>query len=75
MFVGGQSYQCFYTVITLSNYRDWRVKLSFFTKATLLFACLMINSAHARVTKIQIDQVQQFLREMSGGVPTEQIAG
>ena len=49
--------------------------MSIFTKASLLLACLMINSAHARVTKIQIDQVQQFLREMSGGVPTEQIAG
>ena len=49
--------------------------MSFFTKATLLFACLMINSAHARVTKIQIDQVQLLPENMSGGVATEQIAG
>jgi hypothetical protein len=49
--------------------------MSFFNKASLLLACLMVSTAHARVTKIQIDQVQQMPSDLSGGVATEQIAG
>ena len=46
-----------------------------FKKMSLLMACLLVTSVHARVTKIQIDQIQQFPSESSGGVATEQIAG
>ncbi len=41
----------------------------------LVLASLIVCSAQARVTKIQIDQVQMLPDNMSGGVPTEQIAG
>jgi hypothetical protein len=44
--------------------------MSFFNKASLLLACLMVSTAHARVTKIQIDQVQQMPSDLSGGVAT-----
>ena len=46
-----------------------------FKKMSLLMACLLVTSVHARVTKIQIDQIQQFPSDSSGGVATEQIAG
>ncbi len=41
----------------------------------LVLVSLIVCSAQARVTKIQIDQVQMLPDNMSGGVPTEQIAG
>jgi hypothetical protein len=47
-----------------------------FLKITgLVMASLIACSTQARVTKIQIDQVQMLPDNMSGGVPTEQIAG
>ena len=39
----------------------------------LVLASLIVCAAQARVTKIQIDQVQLLPENMSGGVPTEQI--
>ena len=44
-------------------------------KISVLMACLIVTFVQARVTKIQIDQIQLFPNEMSGGVATEQIAG
>jgi len=46
------------------------------SKSTVLFlSCLAAVSAQARVTKIEIDQVQLLPDNMSGGVATQQIAG
>jgi hypothetical protein len=44
-------------------------------KISLFLACLLVTSVQARVTRIQIDQIQQFPNDMNGGVATEQIAG
>jgi hypothetical protein len=41
----------------------------------LLLTCLVTAGAQARVTKIEIDQVQLLPDNISGGVATEQIAG
>jgi hypothetical protein len=46
------------------------------SKSTVLFlSCLAAVAAQARVTKIEIDQVQSLPDNMSGGVATLQIAG
>lgn len=46
------------------------------SKSTVLFlSCLAAVAAQARVTKIEIDQVQSLPDNMSGGVATQQIAG
>ena len=46
------------------------------SKSTVLFlSCLAAVAAQARVTKIEIDQVQLLPDNMSGGVATQQIAG
>jgi len=46
------------------------------SKSTVLFlSCLAAIAAQARVTKIEIDQVQLLPDNMSGGVATQQIAG
>lgn len=44
------------------------------TTAALVLA-LTLPLAHARVTRIVIDEVKPYAAEQSGGIPTEQVAG
>jgi hypothetical protein len=41
----------------------------------LMLACTGLSSAHARVTRIVIDEVKPMQEALSGGVATEQVAG